>query len=163
MFNKSTVLMKFWVQTSRISKIMHDASLMPVTCECYGRPTCPPTGRKSWIRAQISAGYITPEPTGYQPRKYYSSSYRVPDSPAWSSWSSSPGWVHDREVSCWDLRTDSRFAPGRVAGWPTIVENSWINQICLLHVLALKRGSVPPWCTLGSAILVQFFLRNGSN
>jgi hypothetical protein len=26
-----------------------------------------------------------------------------------------------------------------------------------------KRGSVPPRCILGSAILVQFFLRNGSN
>ena len=28
---------------------------------------------------------------------------------------------------------------------------------------SLKRGSVPPRCTLGSAVLHQFFLRNGSN
>jgi hypothetical protein len=30
-------------------------------------------------------------------------------------------------------------------------------------VLLFKRGSVPPRCPLGSAVLVQFFLRNGSN
>ena len=27
----------------------------------------------------------------------------------------------------------------------------------------IKRGSVPPRCTLGSAVSHQFFLRNGSN
>jgi hypothetical protein len=36
---------------------------------------------------------------------------------------------------------------------PTIFESSFY----------FKRGSVPPRCPLGSAILREFFLRNGSN
>ena len=35
-----------------------------------------------------------------------------------------------------------------------------------LHGPSLKRGkvrpTVPPWCTLGSAVLPEFFLQNGS-
>jgi hypothetical protein len=37
------------------------------------------------------------------------------------------------------------------------------TSLCELYYIYFKRGSVPPRCPLGSAVLVQFFLRNGSN
>jgi hypothetical protein len=54
----------------------------------------------------------------------------------------------------------------KFTGFPdeTDYESSAETSVPLLFLsFFFKRGSVPPRCTLGSAILHEFFLRNGSN
>ena len=45
------------------------------------------------------------------------------------------------------------------------IRNVHVGQRCLgsCPCVRFKRGSIPPRCTLGSAVLHKFFLKNGSN